>query len=217
MTTTSQFHSQTQLLPAILLVLLAGHAVIPVAAEPITLPGCPDKCGNISIPFPFGMTPGCFLQEGFQITCDKTLHPPRAFLAFNMIWGKTVEDHYRVDSAGGDPVSSPPTISDPLQVELFSISAGESQARVYDAVASVCSINGVDAVIKLQIIQEEEEGPFRLSGERNVVVGVGSNVEPSLSRRIARLNSCIDSETWSYIYRECRSWVTECRTPSDGS
>jgi hypothetical protein len=86
-----------------------------------------------------------------------------------------------VDSAGGDPVSSPPTISDPLQVELLSISAGESQARVYNAVASVCSINGVDAVIKLQIIQEEDEGPFRLSGERNVVVGVGSNVEPSLS------------------------------------
>uniref|UniRef100_A0A453QMH6 Wall-associated receptor kinase galacturonan-binding domain-containing protein n=1 Tax=Aegilops tauschii subsp. strangulata TaxID=200361 RepID=A0A453QMH6_AEGTS len=34
-------------------------------------PGCPDKCGNISIPYPFGTGKGCF-QEPFNVTCNGT-------------------------------------------------------------------------------------------------------------------------------------------------
>ncbi|KAE8785044.1 Wall-associated receptor kinase 3 [Hordeum vulgare] len=34
-------------------------------------PGCPDKCGNISIPYPFGTGKGCF-QEPFNVTCNQT-------------------------------------------------------------------------------------------------------------------------------------------------
>ena len=32
------------------------------------LPGCTSLCGNISIPHPFGVEPGCFLP-GFNVTC----------------------------------------------------------------------------------------------------------------------------------------------------
>ncbi|KAG1359750.1 putative Wall-associated receptor kinase-like 5 [Cocos nucifera] len=35
------------------------------------LPGCPDKCGNIPVPYPFGIGPNCS-REGFEITCSST-------------------------------------------------------------------------------------------------------------------------------------------------
>jgi hypothetical protein len=36
----------------------------------IAKPGCQDKCGNISIPYPFGIGHGCFLREGFEVNCQ---------------------------------------------------------------------------------------------------------------------------------------------------
>ncbi|OMO83358.1 hypothetical protein COLO4_22574 [Corchorus olitorius] len=45
-----------------------------------TKPGCVDRCGSLEIPYPFGISDGCFLDESFHITCNTTFNPPRAFL-----------------------------------------------------------------------------------------------------------------------------------------
>nr|GMD53086.1 putative wall-associated receptor kinase-like 16 [Ipomoea batatas] len=37
---------------------------------PIAKPNCKDHCGNISIPFPFGLTPNCYLNRDFFINCS---------------------------------------------------------------------------------------------------------------------------------------------------
>ncbi|CAL5384755.1 unnamed protein product [Camellia sinensis] len=46
-----------------------------------TLPRCEDSCGNISIPYPFGTTEGCYIEQHFKVACNDThYHPPKLFL-----------------------------------------------------------------------------------------------------------------------------------------
>ncbi|KAJ4801519.1 Wall-associated kinase family protein [Rhynchospora pubera] len=73
----ASFHPYTStavLLPRLLLFLLL-LVVSPsktIAAEsPIALPKCPDSCGGVPIPYPFGIGPNCF-RSGFEVTCNAT-------------------------------------------------------------------------------------------------------------------------------------------------
>ncbi|CAK9183267.1 unnamed protein product, partial [Ilex paraguariensis] len=47
--------------------------------------GCADRCGNLRIPYPFGMTKDCYLDEDFLITCNQSFNPPIAFLGTSNI------------------------------------------------------------------------------------------------------------------------------------
>ncbi|WVZ87466.1 hypothetical protein U9M48_034101 [Paspalum notatum var. saurae] len=63
-----------------LFIVAAGTTVAAAAAPPVALPGCPETCGNITVPYPFGTRPGCF-RDGFNLTCDETPgRPPRLFV-----------------------------------------------------------------------------------------------------------------------------------------
>ncbi|TVU09513.1 hypothetical protein EJB05_42993, partial [Eragrostis curvula] len=36
---------------------------------------CRDRCGNITVPYPFGIGAGCY-RDGLEVVCDKTRSPP---------------------------------------------------------------------------------------------------------------------------------------------
>lgn len=47
----------------------------------ITKPGCPRQCGNLTVPYPFGigLGSGCAISELFVLNCSTAFDPPRAF------------------------------------------------------------------------------------------------------------------------------------------
>ncbi|KAG1363285.1 wall-associated receptor kinase 2-like [Cocos nucifera] len=56
---------------AALLQLASLLAAAPIAT-PDALPGCPAKCGNLTIPYPFGIGEDCF-REGFDVRCNDSV------------------------------------------------------------------------------------------------------------------------------------------------
>ncbi|CAN4081827.1 unnamed protein product [Withania somnifera] len=65
-----------------LLLLLSWFMVLDqfTAAPSLAKPGCEESCGNLTIPYPFGLSPSCSLNSWFLIKCDKSYNPRKAFL-----------------------------------------------------------------------------------------------------------------------------------------
>lgn len=58
---------------------LTLQLILGTLAAPVALPGCPEACGNVAVPYPFGFRHGCF-HEGFNLTCDEMSQPPKLFV-----------------------------------------------------------------------------------------------------------------------------------------
>lgn len=67
------------------------------ALDIITKPGCQSFCGNISIPFPFGLSdssPDCHLNSTlFIVNCDYSVDPPIPYWLDFQLRDISVEDH----------------------------------------------------------------------------------------------------------------------------
>ncbi|KAF3341183.1 Wall-associated receptor kinase 4 [Carex littledalei] len=53
-------------------------------SPPVSLPGCRNKCGNITVPYPFGFEPNCFREDSsqdFSLVCNESYNPPRLFIS----------------------------------------------------------------------------------------------------------------------------------------
>ncbi|KAI3464585.1 hypothetical protein Pfo_021248 [Paulownia fortunei] len=56
-----------------------------ILSSPVPKPGCPTSCGNLTIPFPFGTSSDCHLDDSFLITCSYSYNPPKPFLTSSSI------------------------------------------------------------------------------------------------------------------------------------
>nr|GLL48825.1 wall-associated receptor kinase-like 8 [Ipomoea trifida] len=55
-------------------------AAAAAATPSLAKPGCEEWCGNVSIPFPFGIGEGCALNQWFLVKCDNSSNPPKPYL-----------------------------------------------------------------------------------------------------------------------------------------
>lgn len=72
--------------------IMAAMADDEVDRSAIALPGCSYQCGEVEIPYPFGLTPECSLNEAFLVTCNTSILPNKPFVDNIPIMSVSVED-----------------------------------------------------------------------------------------------------------------------------
>ncbi|XP_044360937.1 wall-associated receptor kinase 5-like [Triticum aestivum] len=110
------------------------------------LPDCPDKCGNVSIPYPFGIGAHCAaisLNSYFNLDCDSTVDPPRP-------------------TAGGSEDT----------VEIADISLKHGEMRVYSPVNHICFTSNT-TFTKFTTWYDLKHTPFLPSPSRNHFTVIG--------------------------------------------
>ncbi|XP_062157846.1 putative wall-associated receptor kinase-like 16 isoform X2 [Alnus glutinosa] len=64
--------------------LLLGALILVATAASQPDSSCNSTCGNLSIPYPFGTSEGCYLDPSFLITCNYSSGTPKPFLGDNI-------------------------------------------------------------------------------------------------------------------------------------
>ncbi|CAL5028886.1 unnamed protein product [Urochloa decumbens] len=130
----------------------AAAATAATPASPVALPGCPSSCGDVSVPYPFGIGEGCYHSTGFNLTCDGgTQGRPRLLLGTD-------------DSSDGS-------------FRVTGISIQDATVSVQTLLNAALEVDG-DAVTWGEGLGAN--GPFSLSYERNEFTLMGCNVEAVL-------------------------------------
>ncbi|KAF2908840.1 wall-associated receptor kinase 5 [Oryza sativa Japonica Group] len=132
---------------------IAGESSSGLLAMPVdgamAMPGCPDKCGNVAIPYPFGIGENCSatnLNSYFNLMCNDTFHPPR------------------------------PQIREPeAHIEVTGISLERGEMRVLSPVNHICFTSNTTSTKSSGVGYDLSRTPFLPSPSRNRFTVIGCN------------------------------------------
>ncbi|XP_027088045.1 wall-associated receptor kinase-like 1 [Coffea arabica] len=119
---------------------------------PMAKPGCNDTCGNVTIPYPFGIGPDCALNEAYNIICTDvsgdSIHGLRPYLGLQ------------------------PGQSSQTTMEVLGISLSDQTVTINYPVSQICSVNGstVDTALMDTFLAKV---PFYVSREHNKLMLLG--------------------------------------------
>ena len=71
-------------------VIISTIVATTAAEAALAKPGCDYMCGEVKIPYPFGLTDGCYLNEKFYVTCEDKVTAKTGGLTVKSI---SIEDH----------------------------------------------------------------------------------------------------------------------------
>nr|DAD20070.1 TPA_asm: hypothetical protein HUJ06_021533 [Nelumbo nucifera] len=167
-----------QLLLLFLLLFLSLFMATATSSPIMPKPDCPDKCGNITVPYPFGFgdDASCY-REGFQLLCNPNFTIPKLFLKNIFIFEDTSGEGWQ-------------NFTDKKVVEVEEISL-QGQLRVYSFMNYRCNNDSLVVVSpNTSLIQMDMTGtPFALSDTGNTLTAIGCEIQ-------AEVASGNDSTVW---------------------
>ncbi|KAL6638788.1 hypothetical protein ACP70R_023424 [Stipagrostis hirtigluma subsp. patula] len=172
---------------------------------PMALPGCPDKCGNISIPYPFGIKQGCYFDTDFYIQCNLSR-------SMQIAWkGESKQGNADYLGNQADPVANwnQSTYWMFRTMGIMGIDIAGGVARVSMPVSSDCRTNGTYHTMTSYTTILDLFSPFLFSATRNVLLGVGQSVEARLYGNITTTNK--------HYFATCASLIDTPSSARNGS
>ncbi|KAF6174253.1 hypothetical protein GIB67_033785 [Kingdonia uniflora] len=105
-----------------LLICIFSWLTFASAAPLQTKSGCQSTCGDVSIPYPFGIGVGCYQNSGLALECNKSFTPPRLLLGTIVVRNISLSgtmtiavwvsfDCYNKDGTSSDKFSQKMTLS----------------------------------------------------------------------------------------------------------
>ena len=132
-------------------------------APPMANPNCRDSCGNVSIPYPFGIGSNCFMHKMYEIVCNGVAAAAKAFLVLPRIRVEVLEINISDPYNNDDDSYSEPGL---IRVKMPIISSNCINKSSVAGSGGVVDISGT---------------PFFFSSSRNNFVSVGCNNKATMA------------------------------------
>lgn len=119
-------------------------------ATSMTKPGCREKCGNVSIIYPFGIGKGCYLDKDFEVMCKTSS---------NTLPYPVIRPYPRVEN---------------FEVEVLYMSL--DLLRIRDWTSQICYTNFTDGTSTYARIFFESMESFSYSHAQNNFIAIGCDI-----------------------------------------